>query len=106
MKITLYELIGLIINGKAPRQIKYYSYIYEYDEDKEDYECFKIDHYEYIFVNLTYLSDLNNEIEIIEEEKEIEEFKTNYTCSELDFEIIDKINELVRELNKIKKEGK
>lgn len=25
------------------------------------------------------------EFEIIEEEKEIEEFKTNYTCSELDF---------------------
>lgn len=42
------------------------------------------------------------EFEIIEEEKDIEEFKTNYTCSELDFEIIDKINELVREVRKLK----
>lgn len=42
------------------------------------------------------------DFEIIEEEKEIGEFKTNYTCSKLDFEIIDKINELVREVRKLK----
>lgn len=53
-------------------------------------------------VSYVHFNDNSFEFEVIEEEKEIEEFKTNYTCSELDFEIIDKINELVREVRKLK----
>lgn len=66
-------------------------------------------------------SNLNDEIEIIIEEKEIEKLpllaNTKVRCED-DFlsriltnnnkehnEIINKINELVREVNKIKKEG-
>ena len=52
-------------------------------------------------VSYVHFNDSSFEFEVIEE-KEIEEFKTNYTCSELDFEIIDKINELVREVRKLK----
>ena len=53
-------------------------------------------------IRYSHFLDSQFEFEIIEEEKEIKEFKTNYTCSELDFEIIDKINELVREVRKLK----
>lgn len=107
MKII--DLLNKIAKGEElPNKIAYTTldgcrYILKYDELKEDYydgkECLMGSAYNIIY-------HLNDEVEIIEEEKEIEEFKTNYTCSELDFEIIDKINELVRELNKIKKEGK
>lgn len=53
-------------------------------------------------VSYVHFNDSSFEFEVIEEEKEIEEFKTDYICSELDFEIIDKINELVREVRKLK----
>lgn len=33
MKITIYELLGLIKDGKAPKKIKYCGSIYEWEED-------------------------------------------------------------------------
>lgn len=33
MKITIYELLGLIKDGKAPKKIKYCGCIYEWEED-------------------------------------------------------------------------
>ena len=46
----------------------------------------------------------NNEVEVIEENKEIEEFKTEYTMREMDIQFKNKINELVRQVNKLTKE--
>lgn len=40
----------------------------------------------------------------IEENKEIEEFRTEYTMRQMDKQFEDKINELVREVNKLRKE--
>ena len=37
MKITVYELLGLIKDGKAPKKIKYCGHIYEWDEDSKFY---------------------------------------------------------------------
>ena len=37
MKITLYELLGLIKDGKAPKKIKYDGTIYEYSENDDFY---------------------------------------------------------------------
>ncbi len=31
MKITMYELLGLVKDGKAPKKIKYKYTLYEYD---------------------------------------------------------------------------
>lgn len=37
MKITMYELLGMIKDGKAPKIIKYKDTLYEYDSGNEFY---------------------------------------------------------------------
>ena len=44
------------------------------------------------------------EFEVIEENKEIEEFKTEYTMRQMDIQFKNKINELVRQVNELTKE--
>ena len=39
MKITLFELLGLIKDGKAPQKIKYEYSIYELTPEMNDYYC-------------------------------------------------------------------
>lgn len=36
MKITIYELLGLVKDGKAPKKIAYNSVILKYAEENED----------------------------------------------------------------------
>ena len=64
-------------------------------------------------VSTGYLTNIGNTFEIIEEEKDIEEIDIDEEARKQCFGICiqdrilaNKINELVRELNKIKKEGK
>ena len=47
---------------------------------------------------------LNDEVEVIEENKGIEEFKTEYTMRQMDRQFQSKINELVQAVNKLNKE--
>ena len=71
MKITMYELLGLVKDGKAPKKIKYGNIKLEYDEEYADYYkyCSK-GLFEYIFTTCNEF--LNDYVEIIEEPKEIE----------------------------------
>lgn len=79
MKITIYELLGLIKEGKAPKKIKIAENIYEFDEDynfyttQGTYENMKValggKHGE---INLL-ANAFNENVEIIEEQQE-EEF--------------------------------
>lgn len=48
---------------------------------------------------------LNDEVEVIEENKEIEKFKTEYTMRQMDIQFQNKINELVQAVNKLNKES-
>lgn len=48
---------------------------------------------------------LNKDFYILEENKEIEELKTEYKTTFIETEIIDKINELARAVNKLIKES-
>ena len=106
------ELLNKIANGEElPNKIAYTPlddcrYILKYDELKEDY----YDGEEYLMgsaYNIIY--HLNDEIEIIEEEKEIEEIDI-CTGGIMGFDGVenitgalkDKINELVREIRKLK----
>lgn len=114
-KISIYKLIGLIKGGKGktPKTIEYGLYQWFFDENIKDYKNKKgILLFENYLENAL-MHSLNDEIEIIEEEKEIEELDLGkvspngeYIISINDEKIQNKINELVRELNKIKKEGK
>lgn len=85
MKVTIYELLGLVKDGKAPKKIRY--------NDNE------------------YLN-LNDYVEIIEEDKKIEfEEIEELTCGTYDFEkktinsLIKNQRKLIDEVNKLK-EGK
>ncbi len=73
MKITMYELLGMIKDGKLPK-IKFNNNIYEY-HDKEHGYCRYYHDNTYICLNTDYyLFDiLNDEVEILEEEKKIPE---------------------------------
>ncbi len=114
MKITIYELLGLVKDGKAPKKIKFRNEIYEYENhikdnfidyvgvEKETNEMFYLSSY----IGNNYISDIfTGEVEIIKESKKIEKCK-NYE----DFLNIDdyiehlknKINELIDEINNLK----
>lgn len=73
--ITIYELLGLIKDGKAPKKIKCEGKVYEYKEGVEgtgyrfETGTFRIwFNYE---INLDVKKNLNRKIEILEEDKPI-----------------------------------
>lgn len=111
MKITIYELLGLVKDVKAPKKIAYNSVILEYAEGNEDYySYYGRGLFEYKFTTCN--DFLNDEVEIIEEPKKIEyEQIEELTCNEYDFEkktinsLIKNQRKLIDEVNKLK-EGK
>ena len=70
MKITMYELLGLVKDGKAPKKIRYDGKFYEFNNKKDNYY-----ENETCSINWDYVSlhCLNEEVEILEEEKKIPE---------------------------------
>lgn len=108
MKITMYELLGLVKDGKAPKKIAYNSVILEYAEGNEDYySYYGRGLFEYKFTTCN--DFLNDEVEIIEEPKKIEyEQIEELTCNEFDFEkktinsLIKNQRKLIDEINNLK----
>ena len=84
MKITIYELLGLVKEGKAPKKIKYNDYIYTAKgnaiEGFVDY-CSEED--EWCFNHYVRYENLNDEIEILEEEKKIPEKLPYYSMEKI-----------------------
>ena len=120
MKITMYELLGLVKDGKAPKKILLNGIVFEYqgddylykDEDKKEHWLFSTSYTDkYIWLE----NFLKAEVEIIEEPKKIEKIKqlnNVANCKEL-IELEDKqqinnhilknkINELIDEINNLK----
>lgn len=124
MKITMYELLGLVKDGKQPKKIKYSSCIMIYDVDENDYRTPEKDYYDadaktykYLTDCIDLFTDLNDEVEIIEEPKKIEKIKSNgdeFYCDYTDTWIskdktdayceylMNKTNELIDEINNLK----
>lgn len=112
MKITLYELLGLVKDGKAPKKIKYNNIELGYDEKCEDYYSYYGQGlFEHKFGN--YKNFLNDGVEIIEETKKIEKiarcdsikmthYGELYKPTENEEILRIKINELIDEINNIK----
>ena len=106
MKITIYELLGLVKDGKAPKKIKNEDEIWE----EEYYSCkngriLLGD----LFFNYKIQIFINAEVEIIEEPKKIE--KLELESGEIDDKEFlakyithnrYKINELIDEINDLK----
>lgn len=120
MKITIYELIGLIKDNKAPKKIKYNNEIWKYDDELKTYDNddYDRDLLEKLFYESYILDFINDEVEIIEEPKKIEKIemhqdeeghyflnkrdrKVYVNCDEMDF-MVDKFNELIDEINNLK----
>ncbi len=112
MKITMYELYGKIYDENPPKHIKVYGedwYWNDYDgyvtkeslKTTPDAQIYLMDRYR-TFMNL------NQELEIIEEPKKIEkiDFGTLNTQKEKNRAMKDTINELIDEINKLKKKTK
>ena len=122
MKITMYELLGLVKDSKAPRKIKYSSCIMIYDVYENDYRTPDKDYYDADVKTYKYLTDcidlftdLNNEVEIIEEPKKIEKWgegalEEMEKCTDYKIEDLQKYirilaetqNELIDEINNLK----
>lgn len=110
------DLLNKIANGeKVPKKIIINNIIFERTESFDITQMYNFWDGNYNHFWLTsYTILLDEEIEIIEEEKEIEELDYTYVNSygnisqhkKSEEPIIDKINELVREIKKLKKEGK
>lgn len=111
MKITIYELLGLIKDGKAPKKILLNGIEFEYqgddylykDEDKKEHWLFSTSYTDkYIWLE----NFLNDEVEVIEETKKIEKLPKDITdnaCATRDQRTIaNKINELIDEINNLK----
>ena len=127
MKITMYELLGLVKDGKAPKKIKFRNEIYEYENyikdsfidyvgiEKETDEVFYLSSY----IGNNYISNIfTDEVEIIEEPKKIEypilhKTAPNETTGDqmpnwrnlidCNFECLNKtIYQLIDEINKLK----
>ena len=114
MKITMYELMGLVKDGKTPKEIKYKNFVYGWVQKYKTYTRYDIIGKDlYITTN-----NLNDEVEIIEEPKKIEKIemyqdeegyyflnkqdrKVYVNCDEMDF-MVDKFNELIDEINNLK----
>ena len=122
MKITIYELLGLIKDGKAPKKIKVTGNIYEFDESYDMYYTHNTKgNYVVALGGMTDEINLianafNDNVEIIEEDKKIEKIKIDnqnriqalstgnfvYKVNQPTKIIIYKINELIDEINKLK----
>lgn len=127
-KTKIYELLEMINNLQRPmpKKINCCGYEYEWDSDFQDY--LRIDHEKRMTFSFLENHDdnlycfLNDEVEILDDENtEIEELHIingavdgkwengssyNYTLSAPQTVIIKKVNELVRKINKLKKEEK
>lgn len=118
MKIDIYTLLGLIKDGKAPKKIKYDGDIYILESDAIyefftyktiDYDKFNTDGKRIgkaLFLD-NYYMHLYSEVEIIEEDKKIENFYFSvYQDQKLGGRDVvqnleKKINELIDEVNKL-----
>lgn len=104
------DLINKINNNEeVPKKIKLDNVIFEFDKDKEEYIhkfddwCSETILFKAMNENTYFIQDLLKiEVEVIEENKEIEEL----SIDEIDNKVTlkNKINELVRAVNKINKE--
>lgn len=123
MKITMYELLGLVKDGKAPKKILLNGIVFEYqgddylykDEDKKEHWLFSVSYTD----KFMWLENfLKAEVEIIKEPKKIKKIeiyedsngqyfydkhckKIYITCDEINF-MFEQFNELIDEINNLK----
>lgn len=110
MKIKIIELLNRIANGEElPKKFIFDNKTFELEVNETSPKSYYYVEKDRNYLFKTYISDLdtnllNSEVEIIEEDKTIKELELNHDkvlSEELDL-IKDKINELVKEIKKLK----
>lgn len=104
MKVTIYELLGMVKDGKAPKKIMYNNIVWEYVNHEKDYrsrhnaELFFNDEID----NTWIMTHLNTQIEILEEKKlpeklnlDTDELRGKETPRAIDYLIESKINQVI-----------
>ena len=106
--ISVYELLGLIKDGKAPKKIKYGETNFIYIGKENDYYNEKTDNL-YLFKDyICTLEDLNEKVEILEEYKPIieklnldrEPLKGKEVPRAIDYLLEGRINEIIDYINR------
>jgi len=100
MKITMYELLGLVKDGKAPKKIKYVNSIWEYDKETKDYFHDDL----WLIYSMNSIGLTEREVEILEEEKKIPEKSILDVDSDVNesYDIVI-INDAEYEINKVER---
>lgn len=105
--ISYYELLGMIKNKTNPKKVKFDNYIYIWNN--VNYECEYFG--DYLCSQFSEVCMFEKNIEIVEEDiKEItsgELCSRSYTNEQLraDVDVLrDKLNEVIREVNKLRKD--
>ena len=121
--MTINDLIHNISNAlEVPSKIKYNNEIFEYNNDYQDYESVEAQDkflFEYLFSNFRMKTFMYTTVEIIEEDKKMKKIKSNSdefysdyidawiskkkTDAYCEF-LMNKINDLIDEINNLKKE--
>ena len=104
MKITMYELLGMVKDGKAPKKVKYINSIWEYDKETKDYFNDGL----WLIYSTNSMGLVEREVEILEEKKIPEKLSTwfsvetkqskelNIEYANTNFEnVYEKINEII-----------
>ncbi len=124
-EMTIIEIINKIANNEdIPKRIKYKDKIYIYNEPNQDYLEYNKDDFDflgYAFCNWRTRDFINDKVEILEEDKDIEELKiendnpthfyirdekgTKCGMTKHSKMIAEKLNEVIREVNKLRKEN-
>ncbi len=124
--MTIIDILNNIANKKeVPEKVKYNNKIYIYDCITKDYyenfdKILEKSLFGYLFSNQKTDHFINKEVEIIGEDKEIEDILTKYNAdtekvgityanstyelSQQEVIITDKVNELIKAVNKINKQ--
>lgn len=90
------DLLNKIANGEeVPKKIKYDDFIFYWNISKSAY--YEIENHCIFSDNIILDLSLNDEVEIIEEDKKIEKLKSPFST----FDIVDKINEIRDVINEI-----
>ena len=108
-EITIYELLGLIKDDKVPKKIEYEGKIYIFSGD--DYSV-NDDLEEWLLSGYYLTTLLNEKVKILEEDKDIEllnldtdKLKGKEVIRAIDYLLEGRINELVKEVNKLRKDN-
>lgn len=122
MKII--DLYNMVANGKQPTRFNYKNHEwlysvsdYDFRTMEQEYITADVPEYRYLLQEID-VSNLNDEVEIIEEEKELEKInldsnediiyyengeKHRFTTNKQTKYLTHKINEIIEEINKLKK---